>query len=207
MVDCQLTIYMAVTDPVDGAQPTVSSSPVSISITRIYTFWEKIYWPWSGLVMAIVASLTIFGLWYYFKPIPPSIDDAFVIYKDGRMISHRQSATGQKSGLDGDLVGAMLNAVQEFISDSLSNDKSDKVKKLEFGDRELFLERGQSVNLVIIYTGSMNKKLEAQVKELTDHIENGHPFLAEWDGRMSQLADVNPQLDELIKAWQTVKTI
>lgn len=199
-------IFMVVTDPILGQMPQTASEPVPFSIIRIYTVWEQIYWPWSGLAMAGIISAVIFGLWYYFKPVPPSIDDAFVIYKDGRLISHRQSVNGGKSGLDGDLVGAMLNAVQEFISDSLSNNKSDKVKKLEFGERELFLERGSCINLVVIYSGSMNRKLEAQVREMVEKIEREHNFLQSWDGRMTQLADVNPLLDELIKSWQSPKS-
>lgn len=199
-------IYMAVTDPIMGQMPQTASVPVQFSIIRIYTIWEQIYWPWSGFAMAAIISAVIFGLWYCFKPVPPSIDDAFVIYRDGRLISHRQSVTGEKSGLDGDLVGAMLNAVQDFISDSLSNDKSDKVKKLEFGERELFLERGSCINLVVIYSGSMNRKLEAQVRELVEKIEIEHDFLQAWDGRMTQLSDVNPLLDNLIKSWQSAKS-
>ena len=33
-------------------------------------------------------------------------------------------------------------------------------------------------------------------------IELDHPFLPTWDGRMSELEDINPQLDKLIGEWQ-----
>jgi hypothetical protein len=198
--------YMQVIDPVDGQRHTAVSNYLPVSVARIYTFQEKIYWPWSGLAIAIGTLLTVFSLWHFFKPTPPSIDNAFVLYKDGRLISHRKSGKSQKSELDGDLVGAMLTAVQQFITDSLSDDKSDRVKKLEFGERELYLDRGAHTNIAVIYSGSMNRKLKAQIEELIAKIEAEHPFLASWDGRMTQLADVNVQLDELIKSWQTIKT-
>jgi hypothetical protein len=200
-----VVVYMQVIDPIDGTIPITVSNFQPISIVRIYTFQEKIYWPWSGLAIVIGTSFAAFSLWHFFKPIPPSITDAFVIYRDGRLISHRKSDMGQKSELDGDLVSAMLTAVQEFITDSLSDDKTDRVKKLEFGDKELYFERGSVINLVVIYSGSMNRKLKTQVEALISKIEDEHPFLSTWDGRMTQLADVNVQLDELITSWQTVK--
>jgi hypothetical protein len=53
-----------------------------------------------------------------------------------------------------------------------------------------------------MYSGSMNKKLETQIIELMQKIELDHPFLPTWDGRMSELEDINPQLDKLIEEWQ-----
>jgi hypothetical protein len=199
-----IVLYMQVADPVNGIMPAETSVPVAVAINRVYTFQEKIYWPWSGLAIFIGSVAAVLGLWYVFKPEPPSITDAFVIYRDGRLISHKKSKSGQKSELDGDLVGAMLTAVQEFVSDSLSNDKSDKVKKLEFGDKELFLERGKYTNLVIIYSGSLSRKLESNIKEIIDRIESEHGFLNAWDGRMTQLSDIDAQLDTLIQNWQNV---
>jgi hypothetical protein len=200
-----IIIKMQVLDPIDGQRPEMDSNSVSISIFRVYTFWEKIYWPWSGLAIGLGISFAIFALWYVFKPIPPSIDDVFVLYKDGRLITHRQSGKAESSGLDGDLVGAMLTAVQQFITDSLSNGKSDRVKKLEFGEKELFLERGENINLAIVYTGSMNKKLQAQMLEITHNIEKAHPELVSWDGRMRSLDDITPLIDGFIGQWQSQK--
>ncbi len=197
-------IFMQVTDPVEGLQEQVSSNILSIQIQRIYTFWEEIYWPWSGIAMALAGFFIIYGLWHYFKPESPTIDDIFVIYRDGRLISHRKSSSGLKAELDGDLVSAMLTVVQEFISESLSKDKTDKVKKMEFGDRELYVERGDNIHISVMYSGSMNKKLETQIIELRQKIENEHPFLPTWDGRMTKLEDINPQLDKLIEEWQSL---
>lgn len=198
----EIIMNMQVTDPVEGELDLASSNVLSIEIERIYTFWEEIYWPWSGIAMALAGFFIIYGLWYYFKPEPPTIDDAFVIYRDGRLISHRKSSSGLKEELDGDLVSAMLTVVQEFISESLSKDKTDKVKKLEFGDRELYVERGENIHISVMYSGSMNKKLENQIFELRHMIEEEHPFLSTWDGRMTKLEDINPQLDKLIEEWQ-----
>jgi len=198
----EIIMNMQVTDPVEGELDSVSSNVLSIDIIRIYTFWEQIYWPWSGIAMAIAGFFIVYGLWHYLKPEPPTIDDAFVIYRDGRLIAHRKSSSGLREELDGDLVSAMLTAVQDFISDSLSKDRTDKVKKLEFGDRELYVERGDNINLAIIYSGSMNKKLEVQILELRQKIEDEHTFLSAWDGRMTKLEDIDPQLDSLIDEWQ-----
>ncbi len=198
----EIIMNMQVTDPVEGELNSSSSNVLSIEIERIYTFWEEIYWPWSGIAMALAGFFIIYGLWYYFKPVPPTIDDVFVIYRDGRLISHRKSSSGLKAELDGDLVSAMLTVVQEFISESLSKDRTDKVKKLEFGDRELYVERGENIHISVIYSGSMNKKLETQIIELMQKIENEHPFLSIWDGRMTKFEDINSQLDKLIEEWQ-----
>ncbi|MBA3045127.1 MAG: hypothetical protein KKH41_03885 [Candidatus Thermoplasmatota archaeon] len=196
-------VNMQVTDPVDGQVSPVESNGLSLTINRIYTFWENIYWPWSGLAIGIVSFFAVLGLWYFLKPIPPSIDDVFVLYKDGRLISHKKFGGEKESDLDGDLVGAMLTAIQQFVSDSLSSGKRERVKKLEFGERELLLERGNNINLALIYSGSMNRKLQARVLGLTAKIEDEHPNLESWDGRMSKLDDIGPLLDDLIAQWQT----
>jgi uncharacterized repeat protein (TIGR01451 family) len=199
------SMSMRVTDQVDGLLPEEVSNSLSIDIIRIYTFWERIYWPWSGIAAAGATTVTALGLWYVFRPIPPSIDDAFVMYKDGRLIAHRRSKAKPRSELDGDLVGAMLTAVQQFVSDSLSEGGEGKVKRLEFGDRELYLERGAHINIALIYTGSMNRKLQGQVKELASKIEGEHPELQNWDGRMTRLGDIGSQVDSLVDAWQQPK--
>ncbi len=197
-------VIMVSSDPIDGERPAEFSDDITLDIERIITIWEKIYWPWSGILLFILLSIIIIILWNKYKPIPPSIDDAFLIYKDGRLISHQKSTHGLRAELDGDIVSAMLTAVQQFVNDSLDETGTDKIRKLEFGDRELFMERGENIYMAIMFTGTLTKKLDDQITELIGQIENEFPELAAWNGRMKGLENIDDKLKELINEWQQI---
>jgi hypothetical protein len=199
------TIYaeMGVLDQVRGPMGVVADDEVEMSIIRVSTIWEKIFWPWSGIgVAAALASLAI-ALWWLYKPMPPSITDIFFIYKDGRLISHRSASSTMRRDLDEDLVSSMLTVVQQFVSDSLSENDTENVKKLEFGEKEILIERGMKTYLAAIYTGDMSKKLNARIKELVQRIEVDYPSLAEWNGSSKNLEPIGGMLDKLIGEWQS----
>jgi hypothetical protein len=196
---------MSVLDQVHGQSGAVAEDYTVIYIIRISTIWEKIYWPWSGAAAAVVLSALAFGLWWLYRPTPPGITDIFFIYKDGRLISHRSAASSMRRDLDEDLVSSMLTAVQQFVSDSLSDKDTDHVKKLEFGDKEILIERGKMTYLAAIYTGDMNRKLNGRIEELVRKIEIDYPSLAEWNGSSRSLESIGGMLDQLIGEWQSSK--
>ncbi len=195
---------MKVTDPAQGELDAQNSNPINITTERTIPFSEKIYWPWSGLLLFILLSILAYILWSKYKPLAPNIDDAFLIYKDGRLISHQKSPTHGKmrAELDGDIVSAMLTAVQQFVNDSLDETGADKMRKLEFGDRELFMERGENIYIAIMYSGSLAKKLDNQITGLIKQIEEEFPELKAWNGRMKGLERIDDYLMALIMDWQ-----
>ncbi|MFH0815760.1 MAG: hypothetical protein V1934_02950 [Methanobacteriota archaeon] len=194
---------MSVVDQVGGYMGTVGQGDIELSIESVPTIWEKIYWPWSGVgAVAAIASLAL-GLWWLYKPTPPGITDVFFIYRDGRLISHRSAASSMRRDLDEDLVSSMLTAVQQFVSDSLSEKDTDHVKKLEFGEKEILIERGKRTYLAVIYTGDMNGKLNARIRELVEKIELDYPSLEKWNGSSRDLEPIGAMLDRLIGEWQS----
>jgi hypothetical protein len=193
---------MSVIDQVHGAIGVVGEGEASVVVERIPTIWEKIFWPWSGLgAGAALAGLAI-ALWWAYAPTPPGITDVLFIYRDGRLISHRSAASSMRKELDSDLVSSMLTAVQQFVSDSLSEEGQDRVKKLEFGDKEIFIERGANTYLAVIYTGDMSKRLNSNIRELIAHIEADYPALDEWNGKMTGLESISSMLDKMVSDWQ-----
>jgi hypothetical protein len=194
---------MAVTDQVGGPLGAVADGSIDISVIRVSSIWERIYWPWSGIGAAASTTCLAFALWWKFKPTPPGITDVFFIYRDGRLISHRSAGSAMRQELDTDLVSSMLTAVQQFVSDSLSEGGADGVKKLEFGEKEIYIERGASTYLAVIYTGDMNRKLNSRMRELVEKIETEHPELSEWNGNTAGLESVGVLLGELAMDWQT----
>jgi hypothetical protein len=194
---------MRVVDQVRGDMGVVAQGDLGVSVLRVYTIWEKIYWPWSGIAGAAAAAALAVWLWWAYKPTPPSISDVFFIYRDGRLISHRSAGSAMRQELDTDLVSSMLTAVQQFVSDSLSEGgAADGVKKLEFGEKEIYIERGTSTYLAVIYTGDMNRKLNSRMRELVEKIEAAHPELADWNGNTAGLESVGGLLGELAMEWQ-----
>lgn len=66
------------------------------------------------------------------------VDEAFLIQKDsGLLISHAAHSDIDLS--DSDAVSAMLSAIQDFIRDSFSADKSKGLETVEFGDHTLWV--------------------------------------------------------------------
>jgi hypothetical protein len=127
----------------------------------------------------------------------PVVEQVFLIYKDGRLISYA-SLKGEEC-IDEDIVGGMLTAVMNLILFAFEKKKGGKedigLYKFEFGGRRLILETGKHFFIAIVLLGLENKSLLTKSEVIVRDIEEKYgPVLGEWCGDMNDFRGV----DEII---------
>jgi hypothetical protein len=155
---------------------------------------EQLYWLWL-LVIPLIAILAYAA---YRKKFPKAIiEEVFLIYKNGCLIAHNTRRL--KPDIDDDVLSAMLTAVQDFIKDSFK-DENYALKKLEFGEKKLLIERGKNVYIAVVYAGKKTDIMVSKMKGLIGEIEEKyHDTLEDWDGDLDRLRGAREALKELFK--------
>jgi len=151
------------------------------------SFWDQIYWPWSLITALLAAAILVIFARRFFAKI--HIDEAFLIYKSGSLISH--CVIERRSDIDEDIFSNMLTAIQEFIKDSFREVEDAPVKKIEFGKQKIMIERGELVYLAVVYNGFETRRNLQPIKDATEEIEKKYKKeLESWDGFIFRFSGV-----------------
>ena len=126
------------------------------------------------------------------------IEEAFVIYGDGRLIKHISAHKTETA--DKEIIAAMLTAVQDFVKDSLKKE-GEFLGKLEFGKKtKILIERGKDIYLAIVLSGhdpeSLRNTLAKTVKEVEERYRKA---LSKWDGNTGAFKGLDEMVIELIE--------
>jgi OOP family OmpA-OmpF porin len=131
-------------------------------------------------------------------PRPYSLENLFLIHNDGRLISH--VTKHENTNMDKDVVSAMFTAVQEFVRDSFQQGEVG-LKKLEIGDKNVFIEKGNSVYLALIYSGWPPKETFSSLTMLLRDIEERYDERIErWNGTMKAVVGVESMLQNFMSS-------
>jgi hypothetical protein len=146
-----------------------------------------------GFALTILSYLVLKS-----KGEPPKIQEVFTILSDGRLLINVGAQEG--SHVDDDIFAGMLTVVRDFMKDSFKSREATDVKKIEFGKKRIFLEKGENIFLAVVYTGDANEKMRKRIINSIEHIElKFKDVIEDWDGDLSQfegLEDiVTPLLD------------
>ena len=159
--------------------------------TPSYTLDVKLHfmvqaWPYL-LLMAVLAAFGTAG--YFMHESRIAVDETFVIYRDGRLISHNTRRL--KPGMDDQVLGGMFVAIQDFVKDSFKDITSFTLRKIEFGEKSILIEKGEELYLAVILHGNASKKVSSRMKKVVDAIEDayGEP-LKNWDGDFEKVRGV-----------------
>jgi PKD repeat protein len=143
-------------------------------------------WPFL-LAIAVLASLGTGA--YFMRETQIAVDETFVIYNDGRLISH--STRRLKPGMDDQVLSGMFAAIQDFVRDSFKDVTSFTLRKLEFGEKSVLIEKGSYLFLAVILHGKASKKVAMKMQRIVDEIEETFAdALNEWDGDLDALRGV-----------------
>jgi hypothetical protein len=117
----------------------------------------------------------------------PFVEEVFFISENGRLISHASVQTDEE--VDEDILSGMLTGVKDLITDAFVRDESKRdtkgLHKLEFGDSNIMLEKGDHFFIAIVFKGIENRKMLSKIKKVITVIENRYGnVLASWDGDM-----------------------
>ncbi|MGQ9587417.1 MAG: FG-GAP-like repeat-containing protein [Thermoplasmata archaeon] len=183
----ELRYYVNVSD-LAGNSATTDVLAVTVKMHLIDVVWPYL------LAAAILAA---FGTAAYFmREAKIAVDETFLIYNDGRLISH--STRRLKPGMDDQVLGGMLTAIQDFVKDSFKDVTSFTLRKLEFGEKSVLIEKGAHLYLAVILHGKASKKVAAKMQRVVDEIEKAFArHLREWDGDLDRLRGVNDIVKKL----------
>ncbi len=160
--------------------------------TPLYTSAVELHfltvaWPYL-LTIAVLAFLGVSG--YFVREGRIAVDETFVIYNDGRLISH--STRRLKPGMDDQVLGSMFVAIQDFVKDSFKDITSFTLRKIEFGPKSVLVEKGEHLFLAVILHGQASRKVALKMQKAVSAIEKQFgQVLKDWDGDLDKVRGVN----------------
>lgn len=181
----------------DGNKTAFTSFNVRVVGPPAPTIWDQIQWPWSllvtilALVIAVLLARQFLGKIY--------IDEVFLIHADGMLIAH--TTVGRETEIDKDIFSGMLTAIQSFIGDSFREVEDSPVKRIEFGNHKIMIERGDSVYLAVVYRGHENARNVQPIKNAIEEIEKKYSEMIESvDRSLSEFSGVGEIIEKHLKA-------
>lgn len=146
-----------------------------------------------GLLALIIVLLVLFIL---FRPVP--VDEVFIIYEDGRLMAHQTRRL--KPGMDDEILSSMLIAIQSFVKDSFKDESATHLQRLDFGDKKILVERGESFYLAVVLhshrAGKVPQRMQAVIEDI--HKDYGTTLRA-WDGDLEKVRGIRDHADRLFK--------
>lgn len=143
----------------------------------------------SGIVAEDIFSLEEFA----------HLDEAFLISNIGLLIAHVSRA--KDGGMDEDILGSMLTAVQDFVKDSFGGQGAQKggLGKLEYMDTKIFIEHGETAFLAAVSSGQEHPDMKGEIRRCLADVESRYfDLLADWDGDVDALSGSVPILESLV---------
>jgi hypothetical protein len=155
------------------------------------------------VVIAIVCTVVgVFAYMRYKKRKAESktvIEDVFLIYRDGRLISHNTRRL--KPEQDEHTMTAMLTAIQEFVKDSIPTEGEGQkpIEEISFGKDKILLSHGTLVYIAAVTIGTENEALKGRMSDSVRKIETEFDTtLKEWDGDLRDLDGAKRYMKELL---------
>ena len=126
-----------------------------------------------------------------------TIDDVFLLYRDGLLIKHETRRL--KPDIDTDILSGMLTAVQQFVKDSFRTEEGE-LDELTFGQMHILIGRGKYLILAAMIQGDGTESFTIQIKKTIQDIEDHHwDQLDDWDGDMAIAKVLTPYVKKLIR--------
>ncbi len=182
---------------------------LKILLAVMYVLAVFMYIQITGLVflllcVAYVAVIAVVSYKLYSSPIPSvrkgilMVEDVFLLSKSGLMISHETRRL--KPEVDEDVISSMLVAIQDFVRQSFKDEGNVELKRIEFGDKKIYLERGKYLILAAVMRGEIDRYVEHRLKETLGEIERKYAdILPSWKGDVEKFRGVREMLR---KIWE-----
>ena len=164
----------------------------------------------TGLLAILVGgsaagSLAVFVVYRRYRV---HIEDVFLIYRDGILVSHLTQASQQEK--DEDQLSGMLTAVQDFVQDAFTYGRDRELHQLEFGDYHILIERGTHIYLAVVYQGRDSGLIRKKVRTVLERVETAYGSVFDkWDGDMGEVEGTRDLLRqgflETDHPWSLVK--
>jgi len=129
------------------------------------------------------------------------VEDVFLIHVDGRLVAHESRRFRQE--IDEDIFSGMLTVVQDFIRDSFRQRTHTRLKRLDFGQSKILIERSTHCFLTTVVLGSEPALLPLYMAEVLREIEGEFgTTLGAWSGMLHELPGINDVIRKLLLATE-----
>jgi hypothetical protein len=184
----------------DEVQITVSdgefNTTATVSVTITAPSQPPTEMPWILLIITVVLAILLIGAMLS-RIARYSVEELFLITKSGMLIVHK-GVHKEDDEKDKDIVASMFVAVQSFIKDAFAEGEAEVLKRMDYGDKTVLINMGNSVLLTAFITGQESKLFLKSMKEFVDHMEERYEGAIEmWDGSYQNL----PEIDELLESF------
>jgi hypothetical protein len=151
--------------------------------------------PIMAIVIALVAVLLVV---YLLQKRKTEIEDIFIITNHGLLLAHKSKEI--HPDMDDDIMGSMITAVQDFVKDSFKDKSKFGLKRLDFGDSVIHIQRGKYIYAAVILSGDEPSDFEETLEKLITNIETKYAdVLEDWDGDLDTVRGLKDMLDDLVK--------
>jgi len=121
---------------------------------------------------------------------PFSVEEALLIYLDGRLIKH--AALDNARSMDKDIVGSMFMAIQSFINESFK--KKGSLEGFTYENFRVEIEMSKHLVLAVAVAGASPPELREEMDRLLERVEGLYSgILPEWDGNMKVFKGIDLQ--------------
>jgi tetratricopeptide (TPR) repeat protein len=127
-----------------------------------------------------------------------TINDIFVVLKDGRLLAHVSRTPGQT--MDEVMVSGMFTAVRLFIQESFKYASGEELGKMEMGAIKILIDQWRTIFSAVVITGAEPFTLRKDMRRMLVHIyDRYHPVLEGWNGDMEKVAGMAEAASDLLK--------
>jgi hypothetical protein len=168
---------------------------------------------WLLLILPFILGLLVFAAYREIR-YRYTIEEVFLVDNAGVLLVHL--SRGESKAIDAKLVSGMLTAVQEFVKDSFraGDDIGDitgdegALGKLEYGDFQIVMERGEYTFLSAVISGYDNKRLRNRMRDVVEEFEKKYQaVLMDWDGDMAKFEGAEDIVGTLLKPNSNQKSL
>src|SRR5947208_607813 len=125
------------------------------------------------------------------------VEDVFLIHSDGRLIAHHSRKFREE--IDEDIFSGMLTVVQDFVKDSFKSRSRVGMKRLDFGDSKILIERSPHTFLATVVFGQEPKLLPLYMLQVLKEVEDRYgTVLEKWTGLLHQLDGIDDVIKKLV---------
>jgi len=126
------------------------------------------------------------------------VEQVFLIHRETGILL--EAAAQAETARDEDLMSGMLTAIQDFVRDSFSVERTQELDRLEVGDFQVWIERGPRAVLAAVIRGAAPRRVRAVINDaLADvHADYGEQ-LRDFSGDPAPFEAAQPRLEACLE--------
>ncbi len=126
------------------------------------------------------------------------VQEIFVLHSNGLVIAH--AGSHEVTGIDRDMVGGMLTAIQNFVQEAFHTSEMDSLKSLSMGQLRVLIEAKGDVVVAVLFTGHEARELRKDVIRLMDELDqNFGTVIHDWRGEKRSVMGIQEWLDGVLE--------